>query len=244
MGVSPSKQQTPPPHEFHLTELERIAESNPSDPSSWYNLGMEHLRRYCFEEAESALEKALNLEPETIEYWVSLGTCLIKQIRFQEAEIVLKQAMKNQPDSLKVLNKIYHLYKSQQMEKEASQVAMTSFRLKAQNLSPDGKVVFEEMMKHYLSGDFVHGHLTLLKLEEIHPGFALDYNKSWKLPDSTMNGAVENALRLQTLQSQAEKNPYSAKIWFEFSEFLQMMGHEHDAQWAKKRAEKLDNKSL
>ncbi len=73
----------------------------------WIQRAKESNRAGCFEEAEAALRKALEIQPDNVAAWLGLGSALLSQDRSAEAEIafgcVLERVPKGHPKELRIL---------------------------------------------------------------------------------------------------------------------------------------------
>ena len=81
--------------------------ANDSRFKEWIQRAQESTRAGCFEEAEAALRKALEIQPDNAEAWLGLGAALLSQDRSAEAEIafncVLERVPKGDPEELRTL---------------------------------------------------------------------------------------------------------------------------------------------
>ncbi len=71
--------------------------ANESQFEEWIQRAQESNRAGCFEEAEAALRKALEVQPDNVEAWLGLGSALLSQDRSAEAETALNCVLERVP---------------------------------------------------------------------------------------------------------------------------------------------------
>ena len=76
-----------------LGTLERTAETHPTDPQAWFNVGVVAYQAKALPKAEKALAKTVKLSPKDAEAWELYGTVLLEQKKMPEAGKAFQSAL-------------------------------------------------------------------------------------------------------------------------------------------------------